>query len=378
MKILYLGNLTSYVTQNDVDFFESMDHEVIVLNPYLIQKNPKSGLVKCKMAINLYPQRLLKALYGSIGGTCTSILLSTLKYKIGKIRTLIEEEHIDLIYASWGPNMIPLIKAIQVPKIKVPIMYNFMTYPQNVYRWKTYLENLYCKRTIEKIDCRIHATQKMCEYMESHFDLEKHGFDIVMPPFFGRKYFFRTRLPLLSKNDGEPHLVFIGPTSLPWDNICKSIENIAENKIHVHLALSKSIKKSNPYIHFFPYFTLTQLIDGSLSNFMTQFDACIILFNYEVCSNLDRFKTSYPSRFLFALTAGIPVISLENHLTAWTELIRDQEIGLACKNIKELKAVVTDDQLMYKFRLNAIKKRDEFTCERNLSKLNEALKLLIH
>ena len=376
MNILYLGSLTSYVTQNDVDIFTSMGHHVTILNPYPISGDPESGLIEFKNIVNIYDQKRLSTLYTGIGGTFTSVLLSALRHNMDALKEVIKDRQIDLIYATWGANMIPVVKTVQKAKLKVPIIYNFLSYPQNVYGWKVFLENWYCQRPIKNLDGRIHATKNMYSYMSHHFSLGEHGLDIVMTPFFGKKYFYRTRLPLLSENDGVPHLVFIGPISLPWDDVRQEIFKITREKIHFHMAQTSVHMKVNPYLHFFQYFPLQRLIDGTLATFMTQFDACIVLFNFKVCSCMDRFHNSFPSRFLFALNAGIPIVMPRGYLPACEEFVNEYQIGFAYRNLTQLKKTLNDDDLMQRYRRNAINKTADFTYEKNFHKLDELIKAI--
>lgn len=374
MNILYLGSLMSYVTQNDIGVFCSMGHKVAILNPYPVPKDHITGLVKSGDIVNFHDRAYLENLYRGGWGKVAAFMLGVLRRGERTLRNLVYDHRIELVYATWGSNMIPMVKIMQQAKLKAPIVYSFMSYPQNVYRWKVALENWYCRKPIEHLDGRIHATKNMLRYMDHRFNLKKHGLDIVMTPFFSKRYFYRRRLPLLSEKDGEPHLVFIGPINLPWDDIRQEIYRITREKIHLHIAQTNATIKVNPHLHLFKYFPLERLVDGSLATFMTQFDACIVLFNFKVCSCMDRFYTSLPSRFLSALNAGIPVVMPRGYLLACEEFVKRHQIGFAYKNLTELKGMLSDDSLMHKYRANAIKKRDSFTYEENLRELNKLIR----
>ncbi|WP_304329683.1 hypothetical protein [Candidatus Culexarchaeum yellowstonense] len=374
---MYLGSL-GYVAQNELTVLKNIRRDVIVLNAYYDEIKVAWDDLKCENIINLYEPALLKALYKSIGHRFTAILLNLLNYRLDLIKRIIREYNIELIYANWGSNMIPLIKMLQNNLINIPIMYNFMTYPQNVYSWKVFLENWYCRKPIERLDGRIHASQNMYRYMSKRFDLKKHGLDMIVTPFFSEKYHYRKRLPLLSEKDGEPHLVYIGPltSSRNWDDIRQEIYEIANEGIHIHLAETNVPLRKSPYIHFFPYFPLPQLINGSLATYMTQFDACIVLFNFKVCSCLDRFYTSFPSRFLFALNAGIPIVMPKGYLLTCEQFVNEHQIGFAYKNLTELKDKLNNFELMQEYRKNAIRKTVDFTYEKEFHKLEKLIKVL--
>ena len=54
MNILYLGSLTSYVTQNDVNALEALNHNVAVLISHSLSQNPPTGTVDPKKTIHLF------------------------------------------------------------------------------------------------------------------------------------------------------------------------------------------------------------------------------------------------------------------------------------------------------------------------------------
>jgi len=379
MNVLYLGSPTSYVTQNDLIILTNMGCNVTLLTFAPIPNTSRTGLVEVENSVSLC-DRTVSSLWDLIGGTLTSILLDVLNHKMNIIKKIIRELKIDLIYATWGSNMIPLVKIIQRAKLRTPIIYNFLSYPQNVYRWKVFLENWYCRKPIERLNGRIHASQNMYHYMYKLFDLKKHGFDIIVTPFFSEKYHYRKRLPPLSEKDGEPHLVYIGPltSSRNWDDIRQEIYEIVNEKIHIHLAQTDAPLRKSPYLHFFPYFSLPKLINGSLATYMTQFDACIVLFNFNVCSCLDRFYTSYPSRFLFALNAGIPIAVPKGYLNVCERFVNEHQIGFTYRNLTELKDTLSNLDLMQRCRRNAVMKSADFKYEKEFQKIDKLMKALLN
>jgi len=380
MNILYLGSPTSYVTQNDLLVFANKGYNVLaLLTPYPLPNNPKTGFVKVEKLISL-SDNAVSSLWNSIGGSSTSILLGISNYRMKQVKKIIRELGIDAIYATWGSNMMPIVKTIQRAKVEVPIVYNFLSYPQNVYRWKVFLENWYCRKPIERLNGRIHASQNMYHYMYKLFDLKKHGFDVIVTPFFSEKYHYIKRLPPLSEKDGEPHIVYIGPltSSRNWDDIRQEIYEIVNEKIHIHLAETDVPLRKSPYLHFFPYFPLPKLINGSLATYMTQFDACIVLFNFNICSCLDRFYTSYPSRFLFALNAGIPIAVPKGYLHVCERFVNEHQIGFTYRNLTELKETLSNLDLMQRYRRNAIMKSADFKYEKEFQKIDKLMKALLN
>jgi hypothetical protein len=354
--------------------FDSMGHEVLFFNPYPIATNPKSGFVSIKQSINL-PEKIRSRKILALGNQMfTPVFFNTfLKKQAQKIKREIQAQNVELIYANWGANMIPLVHALQSMNLRVPILYNFLSFPQNVYRTKVYLENVYCKRAIKKLDVRIYANSHMYNYFKNKFNLQ-NGQDEIIAPFFCKKYFYKKQLPSLSDKDREPHVIFIGPSTLPWDNINKQIEEITKAKIHFHTVKPFHPIKENNYLHYFDYHPLEKLTDGSLATFMTQFDACLTTFNFSVCTCMDRFITSYPSRFLFALNAGVPVVLPKDCLLACEDFVNAYGNGFSYKDFNDLKNKLKDNKLISVCRQNSIKNLNNFGYENNFSRVDKILR----
>ncbi|MDD5529610.1 MAG: hypothetical protein PHX21_06220 [bacterium] len=245
--------------------------------------------------------------------------------------------------------------------------------PKHYLRWLLYKsDNIAYRSVINRLSLRIHSSSTMRKYIKKIFH-PSSGKDIIFMEYFSENYFFKKRLPLLSSQDKEPHLIFLGSTDFfsdPVIDVRLQLLEITKRRIHVHLRKPALGLVNVPYIHIFEGFDSFSTFQGELSTFMTQFDACLVLYNIYPGVLPYRFHNTLPSRFLFALTSGIPIVMPKDIFTACEELISHYDIGFAYRTDDELSKYLYDECFMSKFRENAFNCSPKFTYENNWERLN--------
>ncbi|MCW4003157.1 MAG: hypothetical protein NWE95_04500 [Candidatus Bathyarchaeota archaeon] len=296
----------------------------------------------------------------------------------------------DLVYASWGSLSLPEVGLLQ--RYQTPIVYEFLTYPTVRTGWAEKTENFFSRHIINSLDGRIFSTKRMAAYFSNKFGLN-NGKNLVFMECYPKKYYYQKRLPLLSEIDGQPHIVFIG---MDVDDILPEIERVSKNKIHVHfcdlkqagwpqgkseraynssLYVNGSLNKN--YVHTFNRFSNDEISDGTFATFLTQFDACLVTYDFWRGSSLNRFSNSIPSRFSIALLAGIPIIIPGGYLKGCEDIIKEHRIGFTYRNYSDLKNKLFNRNLLSEYQINAINNRSVFSLENNFSQLDNFLKNLI-
>lgn len=215
----------------------------------------------------------------------------------------------------------------------------------------------------------------MLNYIKNVF-CTHHGKNLVFTECYPSKFFYRKRLPHLSEYDGHPHLVFIG---LGVYSILPQIKEIIRREIHVHVCDTKGLSryargKFKDFVHTFKKFNYSKLLDGTLSTFLTQFDAALVTYNFLKASTLNRFYNSIPNRFSLALTAGIPIIVPRGYLKGCEEIINIHQIGFTYAGYDDLKNKLNDRNLMDYYKNNTVTKTEKFTLENNFAKFDGFLK----
>jgi len=402
INLLYLGGLGSFLAQNDIVVFNDMGYDVTVVNnsrdvfrtrikecpgvsvtnlyesEEIVRRHSIRNRIRDALLRNKAVSRLLFGM-ATMAGAPRGIPNMGDEAKEELLR-IVGENHVDVIYSFWGVNVFPEIKAIKEEKMSIPIINNIQSYPHNYsVVGNGSRENPAYGEMFQKIEGRIHCSQNMYDYLNRHFNLRGYGKDIVLIEYFSERYFYKKRLKKLSDDDGEPHVVSIGRTHFsrrPLDDIRKQIYEIADEGVHFHLSKPDVPMKKHKYIHTFPAIPSWETIDGSLANFLTQFDACIVLFN--VRRKYNRFYNSLPARFLFAFTAGIPIIMSEGYFASCEEIVNKRGIGFSYRDVHDLRAKLCNEELMKKCKRNAVKKAKNFTFEKNFHKLDSFIKDVVN
>jgi hypothetical protein len=230
--------------------------------------------------------------------------------------------------------------------------------------------------------------ESMYYYMRNVFGIHR-GENLIFMECYPEKFYYRERLPLLSAFDGQPHIVFIG---MDVCEILPQIEEVASRKIHFHMCNlnqagwhanaqeglnGKYVFKNLDFIHPFNRFTYREIADGNFATFLTQFDACLVTYNFWRTSGLSRFYNSIPSRFSIALLAGIPIVIPKGYLKGCEEIINKYQIGFEYENYADLENKLSNESVLNYYQNNAVKNSKLFSLENNFIKMDKFLKRII-
>ncbi len=386
VRIVFLGPLSTFMSQNLIDAF-SRDHDVLVVNTAtklfpegvvnLYQNAPKIQEKREQGMRSALKRRLLRfrKLYQFLQRTSGRLNRRPEIAEIqGPPRELllrsIEDFDADLIYAFWGPGVFPELKAL-VKDCPVPVLYDVQSYPMNFTEVGSNVpENPDIARIVEALEGRLYASVHMQEYFHQHFNITR-GVESSHIYYFSERYFCDNRLPKLSDMDGEPHIVHIGRTdfsSRTHDNITRQVKELANAGVHVHLARPDTDEIDSPYVHYFEKFPPSELENGNFANFLTQFDATVLLYNID--TRLNRFRNSIPSRFLFALCAGLPVLVRQGFYSTCEDVIEEYSIGRGYVDFEDLVSILRDKGELAKYGKVAaeLAEKRTFSIENNVQK----------
>jgi len=401
MNLLYLSHISCLRVENDIPVLESNGYKVTLLNTHKVHfKTALSGYTEFTDIINLYEpgslliNKLKRALGNMIKRIFAVVKLDSLPitvflrekwdvYSYSSIRNkhrniiyrALRDRKIEVVYAAWSTTVFPEIKAIKDLKMNIPVVLSIQSYPIRESRVIGYSrdEDESTREIMENLEGRIHCSRAMYEYMNNHFDLQSYGKDVISMGYYSEKYAFSKKERLISDNDNEPHIVFIGDVNFSqrtFNDIRSQIRELSDEKIHVHFAYTKDkIGGVRKYIHMYER---KELVGGQLANFMTQFDACIVLYNID--KKYVRYEISLPERFLFALNSGIPIVVPKGYYAACEEIINKYGIGYSYEGVKDLKARLMDRDSMSKYRDNATKTVKDVSFERNFKEIDKFIK----
>jgi hypothetical protein len=391
VSLLFLGQLTIQA-QAFLSYLHEHGYEVTAVNtlPWSIPKKIGDANIP---VYNFYEDSKISAAFARRLDLewCRKVALYSiarnLNLKNGKLERIIEKTGIDIIYGSWGSQSLPEIGMAQ--EFHIPTVYEFLTYPTTSNTLTEKVENFFNRRIVNNLDGRVFSTKRMTRYMSTTFG-ESRGENLVFMECYPKKFHYRKRLPLLSEFDGQPHIVFIGMDV--W-GILPQIEEIASRKIHIHMTSANQTgwlenkrgdasrifaPKNTSFIHQYNRFTYGEIADGTFATFLTQFDSCLVTYNFSGFSSLTKFANSIPSRFSTALLAGIPIIVPSGYLKGCEEIIRRHQIGFAFKSYADLSNKLNNKNVLNSCANNAISNSSLFSLENNFNRMDKFLKRIIN
>lgn len=188
-----------------------------------------------------------------------------------------------------------------------------------------------------RIQGRIFASKQMLS-LARMLGLAPPSGNFVYPDYLTAVFGPRTRLQKFSEQDHEPHIVYIGTPVFSgslYDDVRDDLRMLADERVHVHFAEPDLPLPFHPYLHKFPAFDPEAVATGKLSDFMTQFDANLVLYHRCFTKRL-RWRTTHPTRFLHGLLAGIPTVLPRGVFTASEEIVRMHGIGYSFSSFQGL------------------------------------------
>jgi len=175
----------------------------------------------------------------------------------------------------------------------------------------------------------------------------------------------------LSDKDGQVHIVYEGTlASLRGDHYdLKGIfKEIASHGMNIHIYDSHSnddylrLAKTDDFIHYHGH-----LDPRDLLNEMTQYDFGWAGFN--VAMNKPHMDVALPNKAFEYIACGLPILSYPHK--AQKKFIEKHGVGLVFEGIDEIPSMLTNTEVLREIRKTVLKKRFEFTVERNIRKITD-------
>lgn len=264
-----------------------------------------------------------------------------------KLAFLVQERKVDVVFAHWGVGVLPEVALVKSIAPELPVILNMETFPTAPSRGlRETIEQQIFKKMAWALDGLIIPTNEMANLVfELAPALEKKPFWLT-PFYYPKEFAPRQFFPKLRTVDQRSHIVFMGQFDLTHkiNDVRKELLSFAETGIVVHCSSTAGLRHPN-VIPFRP-FSGEALVSGALTSYMTQFDACLVTYSTKINSPI-RFKTSFPSRFLISLIAGIPVLLPKGKFKAMEEFLEKEGVGFVYQNIAACKTFLTSTSLIH-------------------------------
>lgn len=392
MRILHIGPLSSTHTQIAALAYRTLGYDVTFLNTRKDQNFENvPGIQIPNTVINPWDNQKNISNRGKFGSSFFNSINSLIHY-LGfsdrqlktSLRKLRLDNSYDVIVSTWGIPVLEVTKECQKTFPECANVHNILTYPDlpldanNIRKsiWKIYLtlynivETSCYKKMLSRCDIRIHSSNRMKSFMSLNNLLPVVGLDVIRVEKFNKVFFPTKRLQKISETDNKPHILHLGATNfsgLDIDNLSKQFQKFAENKIHIHFHSENYIYAVNngfeQFYHSFEKFE-NHRIDSNLSEFGTQFDAIVIIYNID--KPYERFNNSLPTRFLFALTIGIPIALPKGLFASCEDYILKHKIGFTYNSERNLYEILQNKGFLKEIEHNAYIHSNQISLEDNM------------
>lgn len=288
------------------------------------------------------------------------------------VARLVLDRKPDVVFSIWGWHQYRFQMAVLRRKARDFVMVqDWNTFPEGDEPLDKPGVSVLDKRMAEAMDVRVHASERELAFMRKRMDLRR-GADIVEPDAFNDCSRPKARLPLLSAQDGEPHLAYHALYARPrQDQIQDQVQRIAAAGIHVHFGSIQNLPQDAPRLHQYKRRTFAEFTRGDLFTFSTQFDAALVTVN--AWKPIRRFANWMPTRFMSGVASGIPIALKQGVLGACEDFLREHGNGFLWTDEADLKAKLHDRDLMAALRKRAIELEPRMTIEARMPKLERAI-----
>jgi glycosyltransferase involved in cell wall biosynthesis len=226
----------------------------------------------------------------------------------------------------------------------------------------------------EQCSARIHVTEEILEYIWDKYGPKR---DLVFYNYITESMIPTNFKEKLSHKDGEVHIVYEGTlASFDGDHydLKEIFEGIARHQLHVHIYAAnanldyKKLAEENRFIHYHGHLDPRKLFTE-----ITRYDFGWAGFNDT--KNQAHMDVALPNKTMEYLACGLPTLSFPHK--AQKSFIQKHGIGVVVEDLATLPERLADDNLLQRVRENVLRKRLQFTFERNIGKITDLYKTLL-
>jgi glycosyltransferase involved in cell wall biosynthesis len=297
------------------------------------------------------------------------------------IKRVVKSYHIELIHSHNAPDYLT-VAAIRAAK-DIPIIHenqDVISLRKTPYSPGSFpgsdRESLLLNESVanEQCDARIHVTEDVFEYIREKYGSKtelvfcNYMSESMMPTSFKEK---------LSKKDGDVHIVYEGSlSSFSGDHydVAEIFKSIASHKLHIHIYAAnsnldyKDLAEKDWFIHYHG-----RLEPRKLFKEITQYDFGWAGFNDT--KNKPHMEVALPNKTMEYLACGLPTLSFPHK--AQKRFIKKYGVGIIVDDLETLPQKLSEKDLLEKVQENVLRKRLDFTFEKNIDEVINLYQTLV-
>lgn len=295
----------------------------------------------------------------------------------------------DLLFFWEGIGIIKQVRNFTSIFSKSKTVFCVCTHPNCASVWRERLTNFQYRKISSLIDGYIFYSQEQQKLFTKNVPQATCKVStVMMDPFFEKAFASAAngdlRVPVLKRYDDNPHVIFTGNARHLWDkarghrgkdSLGPFFQRLCTRGIHVFVHEAADTRNI-PNLHVFPTFYNPDLAEGRFSQYISQFDAHLVIYNTHTATEKRRASTGLATRFAYAITATSP-IAVSEISTFVREIWNDEPFGFTFHDIDDLVNSLYDSQKLSLLRSNMKKFHRQFSFESQASSLNSFLETVI-
>ena len=296
------------------------------------------------------------------------------------VNQVIAKTQPDIVWGVWGEGVLKWLRIFSRCGYRGHLIWTANVFPNGLTdggRLQCSAEGVLYRHWLRRLHGVIVTNERMRDFIQTNYPFIERQRFLSMPDFMPASWYANEfKGP---REPGHYHVVYLGSPERygkQIDEVNQEIRSIGDRGVHVHLARPKDGILNHPFVHYYEPFPDSSFLNGKFGQFLNQFDAAIICYNYQRFH--PRFASTYPTRMLVSLCGGIPLFVRSGALLACEEFVAEHQIGKVYTTTQELRNFLENDTLMESLRAKARHNRENFASDSrtNLERLREYLSSL--
>lgn len=282
----------------------------------------------------------------------------------------------DILF-TWEGS--PILKPLRMVKKSFPtakVIHCVNTYPNAISELTELRLHWRYRNTSSLIDGYIFYSQVMRQLFVKNTPLaDDKPYLVMVEPFFEKAFASNgvtdPTVPLLKRVDEHPHVIFIGRGSElwcknflyngRWDALGSFFKELAKLNVHIFLP-SQADTKNIPNLHRYPDFSNQDLFTGRFAEYISQFDANLVIYNEFNNVIRRRVSTGLSTRFASALTSTTPLAVTKTSQFV-EEYWKDAPFGFSFSDVDDLAKSLHNKDMLASLRRNMEKVHQSYSFE---------------
>ena len=289
----------------------------------------------------------------------------------------------DIIFVWEGAAILKPLQAVKSFFPTAKVIHCVNTYPNAITELTEFRMNWRYRNASPLIDAHIFYSEIMREmFLRNVPAANPQPYLVMVEPFFEEAFADEvtdSTVPQLKRLDEHPHVIFTGRGTELWrsfsfsnrrrDALGSFFRQLANHNIHVYLPAQAEIKNI-PNFHCYPNFSNDDLFKGRFAQYLSQFDAHLVMYN-EYNNIMRRWVTTgLSTRFASAITSVTPLALTKTSQFA-EEYWQDTPFGFTFSNVEDLVQSLRDRQMLTTLRQNMKRVHRSYSFEAQSDRLSQ-------